>query len=328
MRSTSARLRLGPPALTGGAVVLVFALTAALGFDDSTGSPESEAFVGSVPWIVWRMVGAAAIVLFLGLLVTAIRVLIAADEWGIQASTARRWAYVACAAAGVGALIVARILAGANNPDVPVNNLEVRVLCILLPALTASVPWLVLVWLAHDTCHLLRDRIESLPPIPLRPTDVPAADVKPNPHREVITRLLRLWDLLVLCVGAFALGVIAAIVTSSSLRAAFIDAHPDRADEFPAVNVLYYGALFAVLASVLNVPLVAAWRRCARAVVDQSYPLPPDGQPSEDWVAARTRLENLLHLDVSLLRNPLTGLTILSPLLTSALAAFLPQLGK
>jgi hypothetical protein len=78
---------------------------------------------------------------------------------------------------------------------------------------------------------------------------------------------------------------------------------------------------------VLNVPLVAAWRRCARRAVDQAYPLPLDGQPAEEWVAARTRLEALLHLDVSLLRNPLTALTILSPLLTSALAAFIPQLG-
>jgi hypothetical protein len=33
-----------------------------------------------------------------------------------------------------------------------------------------------------------------------------------------------------------------------------------------------------------------------------------------------------LHLDLSILRNPLTALTVLTPLLISALAAFLPQI--
>jgi hypothetical protein len=228
---------------------------------------------------------------------------------------------------GVATLIAGRILGGSGNPDLPVNNLEFRVLAVLLPALVAAVPWLVLVWLAHDTCRLLRDRIVSLPPIPLGSAKTDDGDAGIPPHREVNSQLLRLWDLLVLCVGAFALGVVTAIVASSTLRATFISAHPDRSDEFPAVNVLYYGALFALLASVLTVPLIAAWRGCAREVVEQTYPLPADGQPSEEWTAARARLETLLHLDVSLLRNPLTVLTILSPLLTSALAAFLPQIG-
>ena len=66
-------------------------------------------------------------------------------------------------------------------------------------------------------------------------------------------------------------------------------------------------------------------RRC---IVDHAYPLPPDGQPTEEWVASRAWLEVLLHPDVSLLRNPLIALTILSPLLTGVLAAFIPELGK
>ena len=116
--------------------------------------------------------------------------------------------------------------------------------------------------------------------------------------------------------------------TGSSHSGPFIAAHPDRAGEFPAVNVLYYGALFAVLLSVLAVPLAASWRSYARVLVDHANLLPPDGQPTEEWVASRARLEALLHLDVSLLRNPLIALTILSPLLTGVLAAFIPELGK
>ncbi|RZT16832.1 hypothetical protein EV649_4365 [Kribbella sp. VKM Ac-2569] len=87
----------------------------------------------------------------------------------------------------------------------------------------------------------------------------------------------------------------------------------------PVVTIGTVALLFA---------LAASWRSCAREIVDHAYPLPPDGQPTEEWVARRARLEVLLHLDVSLLRNPLTALTILSPLLTGALAAFIPELGK
>ncbi|QNE21134.1 hypothetical protein F1D05_28505 [Kribbella qitaiheensis] len=291
---------------------------------------DSDVFVGGVPWTVWRMVAAAAVVLFLAVIVTAVRVLVEVDRWGIVASKSTRWTYLAFATAGAGALIVGRLVASGNNPDLPVKNLELRTGAVLLTGLIATIPWLVLVWLAHETCHLLQRRIELLPPIPTRTEESAAASLVGGAelHREVISRLLRLWDLLVLCVGVFALGVVAAIVTSSTLRAAFIDVHPDRERDFPAVNVLYYGALFAVIASVLSVPLVAAWRRCAQHVVDRAYPLPADGQPTEAWVAARARLEVLLHLNVSLLRNPLTGLAVLSPLLTSALAAFIPQLAK
>lgn len=329
MRDARGRPGLGPPVTTVGAVVLLFALAAALGAGDSTGSAESEAFVGGVPWMVWRLVGAAAILVFVGLAVTAIRVLVATDRWGIDASKSLRWTYVICAAVGLGVVIAGRIVAGGANPDVPVQNLDARTGAVLVSALIAAIPWLVLVWLALHTCQVLRHRIGELPPIPARPGDDSRGPIhSDSPHREVIVQMLRLWDLLVLCVAAFVIGVVAAIVTSSTLRAAFLDVHPDRADEFPAVNVLYYGALFAVLAAVLNVPLVAAWRRCARGVVDGAYPLPWDGQPTEAWVAARSRLEALLHLDVSLLRNPLTGFAVLSPLLTSALAAFIPQLSQ
>ncbi|TDO46830.1 hypothetical protein EV643_110213 [Kribbella sp. VKM Ac-2527] len=331
MRRERRARRLGSPVVTIGTVGLLFAGAAALGVDDSTGTKDSKDFVSSVPWTVWRMVAAAAILLFLGMLLTAARVLAEGGKWGIVATPGRRWVYVAIAAAAIGAFFVFLSLAGGRFPDVPVKSLVLRLRAVLLTGMVASVPWLALVWLAHEACHSLHDRIESLSPIATKPEKAaspPASRAEPAPYREVIAQLLNLWSLLVLCVGAFALGVVAAIVTSGALRAAFIAAHPDRAGEFPAVNVLYYGALFAVLLSVLAVPLAASWRSCARSIVDHAYPLPPDGQPTEEWVASRARLEALLHLDVSLLRNPLTALTILSPLLTGALAAFIPELGR
>ncbi|MEJ1110876.1 MULTISPECIES: hypothetical protein [unclassified Kribbella] len=309
---------------------LVFAVAAGLGADASTGAQASDAFVESAAWDVWRLVAATASVLFLALLLTAVHVLRNANEWGVTGSELKLWPHLAFGILGTAVLILGRIVVGGGTPELPVKALEVRVGAVLTTSLLAGIPWVVLVWLAHETCHLLQQRIEELPSIPPvleSSSKSRSKDMKPS-RRDVIEQLLRLWRLIELCVGAFALGVVAAIVTASLLRAAFLEAYPARDDEFPTVNVIYYGVLFAAIASLVNLPLIVVWRRSARTMVDHTFPLPPDGQPTEEWVAARTRLEALLHLDVSLLRNPLTAFTILSPLLTSALGAFVPLVGE
>jgi hypothetical protein len=241
------------------------------------------------------MVAATASVLFLGMFLAGVRALTAWADWGLAASAAQVWMYLSGAAAGTGVLVIGRFVVGSGTPDLPVANMDARVGAVLSTALLAGVPIVVLIWLAYAACYSPREQIETLPALPLRPdpspTD-PAYRPQPLPHRDVISRLLRMWDLLGFCIGSFALAVVAA------------------------------------LASVINLPLVAAWRRSARSTVDQAYPLPPDGQPSEEWLAARSRLEALMHLDVSLLRNPLTALTVLSPLLSAAFAAFIPQIGN
>ena len=52
-----------------------------------------------------------------------------------------------------------------------------------------------------------------------------------------------------------------------------------------------------------------------------------DGRPTAEWVESRDRLSTVLHLDQSIVRNPLTALSVFVPLLTSLLAQFVPQLG-
>jgi hypothetical protein len=210
-----------------------------------------------------------------------------------------------------------------------VRGLVFRTRAVLLGGLVASVPWLALVWLAQAECRDVQDMLSS----PASDSAAPAAGASAGPVSErarsaqLIPRLLLLWKLLVSCVTAFAVAVAAAIVNSGALRVAFITAHPARGAQFPPSYVLLYGAFFAVLLSVITLPLVATWRSCAFMIVEQAQPLPAGGQPGEDWFSARARLEKLLHLDVSLLRNPLTALSVFTPLLTAALAAFIPQLG-
>jgi hypothetical protein len=306
------------------ALGILFGVVALLGFAQSTGSRQSRLLTASVPWLVWKVVGALAIVAFIALFLVAIQILRNGPDWGLTGSAGRSRNYLV-AAAFVVALIALLILVSGGSADIPVNGLVIRTRAVLFAGMLAVIPWLALVWLAQAECHDLRAALTS-PPGKLD-AEVGAAGAGGTIPTALNARLLQLWKLLTTCVTAFAVAVVAAIVNSGALRASFLNAHPARSADFPPSNVLFYGAFFAVILSVITIPLVAAWRGCAATAVERTCPLPPDGQPTDDWVSARERLEKLLHLDVPLLRNPLTALSIFVPLITAALAAFIPQLG-
>jgi len=58
--------------------------------------------------------------------------------------------------------------------------------------------------------------------------------------------------------------------------------------------------------------------------VETAIPFPTDLLPDEQWAAACVRLQALLHGDTSVLRSPLTGLTMLAPLLSALTAPHVP----
>jgi hypothetical protein len=294
--------------------------------------------------VVWKVVGGLAFVAFVALFLVAVQILRNGPDWGLTGSPGRRRNYL-IAAAFVVALIAVLIMIGGGAPDIPVNGLVIRTRAVLFAGMFAVIPWLALVWLAQAECHDLKATLTSPPGKPDAEATATgeagaaagavggtgavggAGGAGGTLAAALNARLLQLWKLLTTCVTAFAVAVVAAIVNSGALRASFLNAHPARSADFPPSNVLFYGAFFAVILSVITIPLVAAWRGCATTAVERSCPLPPDGQPTDDWVSARERLEKLLHLDVPLLRNPLTALSIFVPLITAALAAFIPQLG-
>jgi hypothetical protein len=329
---------------------ILFGAVALLGVAQSTGSRQSRLLTASVPWLVWKVVGALAIVAFIALFLVAVQILRNGPDWGLTGPAGRKRNYL-IAAAFVVALIALLIMAGGGSADIPVNGLVIRTRAVLFAGMLAVIPWLALVWLAQAECRDLQATLTSPPGKPDAAV-VAAGQAGAAGQAEAAAgasgavggaggaggaggsiptalnaRLLLLWKLLTTCVTAFAVAVVAAIVNSGALRASFLNAHPARSAEFPPSNVLFYGAFFAVILSVITIPLVAAWRACATTAVERTCPLPPDGQPTDDWVSARARLEKLLHLDVPLLRNPLTALSIFVPLITAALAAFIPQLG-
>ncbi|WP_110006823.1 hypothetical protein [Geodermatophilus normandii] len=149
-----------------------------------------------------------------------------------------------------------------------------------------------------------------------------------EPHHR-LAGLLESWDVLVRCLTVFAVLVVISLVPTGALRALWLAQRGDTdrlADQFPASDVLLYGAFFTVVLAAITLPVVAAWRTEARRLVAHVYPVTTVEDLTDDWDKGRKRLEEVLHLDKGILRNPLTAFTVFTPLLTSVLAGFVPGL--
>ncbi len=265
-------------------------------------------FVGSNPWIVWKVSAALGIALAITLgahgFATVARV---ADDG--RYPTTRRAAVVDCVAALLVVVAVGVFLATVQDGGAvrawPVPGIDTRLLWTATAASLPATPWIALVWMAHG------------------------AERRSAP--ETSATLDHRWELIVSCAQAFALFVVIALVPTGALRSAFLSTGGSKAavkeleKQFPPSDVLTYGAFYAILLVVIIVPLVAAWRARAKAYIDLKFPL--DHDIDATWVDGRGRLEKLHHLDVGLIRNPLTSLSVLTPLVTATLATFVPQLG-
>jgi hypothetical protein len=97
-------------------------------------------------------------------------------------------------------------------------------------------------------------------------------------------------------------------------------------EDFPDSAIVLYGAFFAVMLAFAVIPLLTAWRVAAKELLDSAYPVSTRTTAEDD--AARARLAARLDLDGSLFRSPIALSSILAPLVTSALAVFVPQLGS
>ncbi len=147
--------------------------------------------------------------------------------------------------------------------------------------------------------------------------------------RHRLSGLLETWDVLMGCLTVFAVLVVISLVPTGALRALWLAQHEDTdrlAGQFPASDVLLYGVFFTVVLAAIALPVVAAWRAEARRLVSDAYPVTTVEDLTDEWEKGRKRLEEVLHLDKGILRNPLTAFTVFTPLLTSVLAGFVPGL--
>jgi len=317
--------KLPPPVISIFVIGTALGCAALLGIDGSDGTRASDSFVESVPWTVWRAISGAALVVFIVLTVQAVRILQHPRRWGFYPKHQNRVRYLVYAVLGAAAAASYRLIFPGVGPDLPVNNLDLRTAVVLVTAMIAAVPWMTVVWLAHAEC---RDLANNLDVRPLEGSAYARAlrdDTNdPELFRRAVDQLDGLWRLLWFCALSSTVGIIAAVGSAGALRGAFISAHPDRAGEFPPANVLLYGGLFTLGLSVIAVPFFVAWRNRAQQLAGHVCPLPADGKPTEDWLQHRRRVEQLLHLG-PLFTDSVTAVGVLTPLVVSALAAFLPN---
>ena len=114
-------------------------------------------------------------------------------------------------------------------------------------------------------------------------------------------------------------------LTTGALRLAIkADRSDDPATKVPTeADVLAYGLFFAALVAAVVVPLVLSYRRRARAFLD-AVDLPENRVVESDKAAV---LAELLHLDTGPLVSPWALISVLTPVVASALAVYLPGLG-
>lgn len=269
-------MRLFAPAWqTLGAVLFIAGVVVLLGWNAETPTTHSNAVASSVPWLVWRVVGAITALVFVVLVLRGMRMLL--DHRGAEPRHQRkpgptrkrgRWRFrllvglaaVVLVLSGGLALLASRA-AGEGRLVLPVRGLDVRTVVLLGVGMLAAVPWLSLAWLVHAECRMIRTW-----------TGLHTSDA----HHAAVLRLGRLWKRIVSCVTAFAVAVIAVMATTGVMRAVFLDAFPDRKSEFPAGYVLLYGFPFLMAVLIISVPLITAWRSAATHVLDHAVPIPGD----------------------------------------------------
>jgi hypothetical protein len=139
-----------------------------------------------------------------------------------------------------------------------------------------------------------------------------------------VASALAVWKAFNSCVLALAALLSMTALLNSALRVALLDAAIVRPADFPPAAVLAYGLIAAVLLAVAVLPLLLAYRAEAARLVERAAGTPVSGVPSQSWLDARARLQVRLNVEANLLRQVSTTFSLLLPLVTAALAAFVP----
>lgn len=326
-------------------VTLIFVAGAALAFGtllwltNRPGPGKQGEFVGSVSFHSWTAIAAIAVVAFFDSIISGVVALsgqpatpppgsgLRARATGLRkyfATVVRSawrgtWPYVICYLVFAGIAIGVLLLAGKGGPDVPVHGWRTIVRTLLGLGCVAAAPWVLVVWMTHDEMTRKRETLGKLPTFGVKAA-VPGDDTEKLDR--TLNDLLQDRRTIYAAVTRLMVVVLAALFMSGALRAALV-AWPPTKDALPAADVLLYGAFFAVALGLAVIPLLRAWRNTAQAFVDQVYP--PSVATTADADSARARLLAVLDLNGSLFRSPIALSSILAPLVTSLLAAFIPK---
>jgi hypothetical protein len=213
-------------------------------------------------------------------------------------------------------LTLLRLNNAARSLPVPVKGFAGLTQALIVAGALAAAPWILMVWLAHERVRELAGHIDAIAPPRDGGLDGPGISV-------AVRSTMDAWRAIERC--ALALVVSTAALMSGALRTALLDNNVVEKAVFPTSAVLAYGAFFAIVIAIAIVPLVVTWRDQAVSLVDHALGEPITGVPDQMWLDTRSRLEARLHIDVPVLRRPITALSVLAPFGTALLTAFLPS---
>jgi hypothetical protein len=296
---------------------------------------DSQAFVATIEFGVWALALSATVALWVGIAVVLARSV--ANVFDRRDLESIAWAV------GGHALIVAGLLGALLSteagPSNPLYEARVKVPLLVGFVLVMGFPAVLGLWWIQARLGQLSRELPLAPPIAATPpvtvgteggpSDAPApsAGLGVTVRTGWVGTLLGLRRLLQRILAAASVGISAAVLSTGALRNALIASGAETEQTFPSYWVLAYGSLFTAIFALIFVPTFVEWRGNAQRLLDDAFPIPPDGKPSSDWHDGRANMAKMLELDVSPLRSlgPLTG--VLAPALTSLAAVLVSELG-
>jgi len=195
----------------------------------------------------------------------------------------------------------------------PVYGMRVRQVILQLTGILAAAPALFGIW-----------RIQAWLRSPATEIPSPLANVQPLSGRLITNTIFaretlkRLLLILSLMIGAV-------VFATGSLRSALIAAG-STPSEFPATNVVLFGALFSAMLALLFAPAYVELRELQRRIRDSISRIPDDGILPDSWHLERERLSALLQLDSSSLEAIRSATLLLGPFFTALVTLFVHDL--
>lgn len=305
--TTGSVLRGVAAALAVAAVVVAVRLLLGYGADRDEGS---RAFTGLVAYEVWRTLLGVNVALWTALGVTAARRLRALPG-GLTAGPV----LVALAAwLTVVTVLVTFLANGSGGPDNPLWEARTKVLGLTTLTLVVASPLVVGLWCTRAWLEGAAAELRA-----------PGGAL---PVRRHVEELLVVRGVIDASLRSGALGLTVVVVATGALRNALLEHGTDTEATWPASWLLVYGGIFTVVFAAVLVPAHLRWDAVADLLVERAVPLPDGGVPPEEWHTRRTSLRTVLGREQGFSARLGSGLTVAAPLVTSALAAFVPQLAS
>jgi hypothetical protein len=141
-----------------------------------------------------------------------------------------------------------------------------------------------------------------------------------------VTRFLYLGNLLKRFLTILGLLISLLVLSNGALRYALISAKIIWSNDMPTAGILANGAYYTLLVALAYVPTYLLFETIGRRICDGFFPLSAiTSETIDTWHQRRKSLEELLNIRAGIRQNLLSGIAILSPLLSSLISILLPD---